>query len=295
MQSALTSPSSYPPPASSRLLASDNVPSRPALRILKAAHSHVDPLRSCTDSPALHPLQLCSRDLASQAFVPTCSLLVPLGPSSVPVSARDPVHPTRHLMSSKHTGPRKAPLRGEKGESHKLVTESHRGTQAPCHSGQPSIHLCAHRASPPARGGRATLEPLPGRQSRARGRWVSRAPRSRTARTEPGGSRSRLGAACDFLSGSSSRLGRRCPPFPGSAVPSSPHPPKARATLAPPPRSRGALGVARPARAEAAAAPAPLPTAAPARPRRRRLGRSDLSPASRPHRPRRPRASPATG
>lgn len=152
MQSALTSPSSCPPPASSRLLASDNVPSRPALRILKAAHSHVDPLRSGTDSPALHPLQLCSRDLASQAFVPTCSLLVPLGPSSVPVSAGDPVHPTRHLMSSKHTGPRKAPLRGEKGESHKLVTESHRGTQAPCHSGQPSIHLCAHRAFPPRAG-----------------------------------------------------------------------------------------------------------------------------------------------
>lgn len=42
---------------------------------------------------------------------------------------------------------------------------------------------------------------------------------------EPGAPRSRLGAACDFLSGSSSRLGRRAPPpaSPSSAVPSSPH------------------------------------------------------------------------
>lgn len=88
---------------------------------------------------------------------------------------------------------------------------------------------------------------------------------------------------------------RSCVRFPlGVIFPLRPPGPAARLPrlsssqlTAPPPRSRAALGVARPPGAEAAAVPAPLPTAAPARPRRRpRPG--DLSPASRARPPARP-------
>lgn len=197
-------------------------------------------------------------------------------------------------MLNKRTGPRKAPPRGETEKAtNQPVTESHRGTKAPLPLGRHRPFTRAHGAFP--RGGCATPR-APEADSRGCPGHGEAAP------PEPGASRSRLGAACDFLSGSSSRLGRPAPPpaSPGPAVSSFPHrrpgDPRTSAEIASRARRRQTAknrGRSRPGparhRGPRPAPPSPPPSSRPRRPLPRLAG----PPA--PPAPSRPRPSPATG
>lgn len=162
--------------------------------------------------------------------------------------------------------------------------------------GQPSIHSSVHRAFP--RGRMRDPRVPEAFQADSQGLAGGGCPEHRVAAPpEPGAPRSRLGAACDFLSGSSSRLGRLAPPpaSPGSAVPSSPH---LRRDREPPSVSPGRPEPRpQPPRPRSPPRPPPGPAAAALGPATSPPPRGPVRPSSLPHRPRRPqpRPSPATG